>query len=84
MNQENKYNSRSGFLKKLPLVLVSFFGLGAAMISIQKIKGFFDYRVSILSDNEIPGQIRRIHSKETQKIKPLPPPKFSGDRQENL
>lgn len=76
MHEENKYKSRTAFLKKLPLAIVSVFGLGFIGFNFQKLQRFLGNNFNTISDKEANDHISNITFTESKQIKPEPPPKF--------
>ncbi len=76
MDKENKYHSRTGFLKKFPLALAAVFGIGLTGFNFQKIQQFLGNSFKTLSGSEANHHIRKMAASETNQIKPEPPPKI--------
>ncbi len=76
MHKENNSNSRSSFLKKLPLALVSVFGLSLIGLNLQRFQRFFEFNFKTISENEANKYISNMPFTKLKQLKPEPPPKF--------
>jgi len=75
MHKKNIDKSRTGFLKKLPIIITAV-GLGLVTVNFKKLHVFFSNKFRILSDSEANEHIKKIASSDQRSIKPEPPPKF--------
>ena len=81
MIKENQSGSRSAFIKKASLALVSVFGVGIVGLSFQKLNPFSDKGIDALSKKEANEIIKNMKSSNVKKIKPEAPPQRE---QENI
>ncbi len=75
MLKETNTNSRSSFIRKASLALVSVLGIGIGSISLKKSQVFSAYRVNALSNNEANEIIKNMPLQNSEKVKPELPPK---------
>ena len=75
MDKENKYQSRTAFVKKLPLALFAVFGIGLSGFKFQKSKRSIGNKFKTLSESEANQYLSKMTSSETKQINPQPPPK---------
>jgi len=76
MQIENN-NSRSNFLKKIALGIVSVVGFGIAGFNLQKNHASIKDNTKTISEEEANNLIKSMHSPKPNQLKPEPPPNNS-------
>lgn len=75
MQEEKKFNSRITFLKKLPVALISVFGLGLIGLGSEKLQRSKSPNIKSIPESEAKDDIRNMPGSSPLQIKPEPPPK---------
>lgn len=84
MHNENKYDSRNAFLKKISLAFISVLGPGIIGFNLQKHKKVEEKQLASISNDEANDIIRNMHSPKVKQLEPEPPPKTYSNTMDKL